>query len=324
MIWTDADRVDRGVILDYSLDLAYGTGEDPEDDFELTPLDGTRLSEGCLWYVDGTSWGGVVDSCSFDTSGAGSLAYRGRSWQGVLAGKVVCPPPGSEHYRMEGEANAAIAALISSVGLSGVATVPSGDSGVTLGHDLDRFCTAWDGLSDACREAGARPELRFSGGMLVVTAVLRRTWGSEADSDLLDLSGERDWRPVNHLVCAGEGEGGERSVVHLYADAAGAVSRTQTLTGLDERAELYEYTSADEGDLVENGTKRLSEYQGQGEFEVTVTDGSLDMEVGDVAVGRASELGIVVEAEITKKIVRATGLTAAVSYEAGRVAARRG
>lgn len=112
--------------------------------------------------------------------------------------------------------------------------------------------------------------------------------------------------------------------MHLYADADGAISRTQTLTGLDERAELYEYTSADEDDLVENGTKRLKEYQGQGEVEVTVTDGSLDMEVGDVAVGRASALGIVVEAEITKKIVRATGLTVAVSYEAGRASARRG
>ena len=48
------------------------------------------------------------------------------------------------------------------------------------------------------------------------------------------------------------------------------------------------------------------------------------MEVGDVAVGRASALGIVVEAEITKKIVRATGLTVAVSHEAGRASARRG
>lgn len=324
MIWTDADGVDQGVITDYDLDLAYGIGDDPENDFELVPLDGTRLSDGCLWYVDGTPWGGVVDRCGFDTSGAGRLAYRGRSWQGVLAGKVVCPPAGSEHYRMEGEANAAIAALLDHVGLSGAATVPAGGSGVTLGHDLDRFCTAWEGIVDACREAGARPELRLERGTIVVTAVPRRTWGSEVDSDILDLSGEREWRPVNHLVCAGEGEGGERAVVHLYADAEGRVSRSQSLFGLDERAELYEYTSADEDALVENGTKRLSDYQGQGELDVTVTEGSLDMEVGDVAVGRASALGIVVEAEITKKIVRATGLTVAVSHEAGRASARRG
>lgn len=324
MIWTDAEGVDQGVILDYELDLAYGSGDDPENDFELTPLDGTRLEGGCLWYVDGTPWGGVVDSCSFDTSGAGSVSYRGRSWQGVLAGKVVCPPAGAEHYRMEGEANAAIAALLAHVGLSGLATVPAGGSGVELGRDLDRFCTAWDGLVDACREAGARPELRFERGALVVTAVPRRTWGSEVDSDLLDLSGEREWRPVNHLVCAGEGEGGERAVVHLYADASGAVSRTQALFGIDERAELYEYTSADEEALVENGTKRLADYQGQGELDVTVRDGSAGMEVGDVAVGRASALGLVVEAEVTKKIVRATGLTVAVSHEAGRASARRG
>lgn len=324
MIWTDAEGVDQGAMLDYELDLAYGSGDDPENDFELTPLDGTRLSEGCLWHVDGTPWGGVVDSCPFDTSGAGSVSYRGRSWQGVLAGKVVCPPAGSEHYRMEGEANSAIAALLAHVGLSGFATVPAVASGVELGHDLDRFCTAWDGLVDACREAGARPELRFERGMLVVTAVPRRTWGSEVDSDLLDLSGEREWRPVNHLVCAGEGEGGERAVAHLYADASGAVSRTQALFGLDERAELYEYTSADEEALVENGTKRLADYQGQGELDVTVRDGSAGMEVGDVAVGRASALGLVVEAEVTKKIVRATGLTVAVSHEAGRASARRG
>lgn len=323
MIWTDADGVDQGALLDYELDLAYGIGDDPENDFSLTPMDGTRLSEGCLWYVDGTPWGGVVDDCKFDTS-TGLVSYHGRSLQGVLDGLVVCPPAGSEHYRMEGEANDAIAALLAHVGLSGAATVPAGGSGVTLGHDLDRFCTAWEGLVDACREAGARPELRLERGTIVVTAVPRRTWGSEVDSDLLDLSGTREWRPVNHLVCAGEGEGGERAVVHLYADAEGRVSRSQSLFGLDERAELYDYTSADEGELVERGTERLSDKQGDGEVEVTVKDGSLDMEVGDVAVGRASSLGLVVEAEVAKKIVRATGLTVAVSHEAGRASARRG
>lgn len=323
MIWTDADGVDQGAMLDYELDLAYGIGDDPENDFELTPMDGTRLSSGCLWYVDGRPWGGVVDECDFDTAD-GRVTYRGRSLQGVLDGLVVCPPEGSEHYRMEGEANRAIGELLSHVGLSGAARAAEGDSGVTLGHDLDRFCTAWKGLLDACREAGARPELRVERGAIVVGAVPRRTWGSEVDSDLLKLSGTRAWRPLNHLVCAGEGEGGERAVVHLYADAQGRVSRSQSLFGLAERADLYDYTSADEAELEERGTERLLDEQGEGEVEVTVRDGSLDMEVGDLAVGRASSLGLVVSAEVTKKVVRATGPAVAVSHEAGRASARRG
>lgn len=316
VVVTDADRRDVAAVEDFELDLAYGVGDDAENDFELTLGDGTRLEKGCLAYVDGTPWGGIVDRTDFDTS-TGSITYGGRTWQGILAGKVVRPPAGSEHYRMVGDANAAIAALIGDVGLADFATVPAGDSGIELSYDLERFCDAWTGLMDALASAGARPSLHFSDGRLVVSAVASATWGDEVDSDLLDFSGERDWLPVNHLVCAGEGQGGERALVDLYADASGAVSRVQSLFGLEERAELYSFTSADEDQLVEDGTKRLTEYQAQGELQVDISDGSLDMEVGDLVVGRERSLGLTVGARIVKKVVIATGAGATVSHEAG-------
>lgn len=321
IIVTDAERRDVAAVENFELDLAYGIGENPENDFELRLLDGTRLTEGCLAYIDGTPWGGVVDRMTFDTD-SGDVAYAGRTWQGVLAGKVVKPPSGSEHYRMEGEAHAAIAALISHVGLGDFATVPAEPSGFQLASDLDRFCTAWDGLVDALGAAGARPGLRYEGGRLVVSAVPSATWGDAVDSDVIDFSGERDWLPVNHLVCAGEGQGGERVAVDLYADASGEVSRIQSLFGLDERAELYSFSSADESQLVEDGTKRLLSYQAQGELAVDVPDGTLDMEVGDRVVGREQSLGVTVEATIIKKVVSATGAGATVSHEAGGAAGR--
>ena len=68
-------------------------------------------------------------------------------------------------------------------------------------------------------------------------------------------------RGINHLICLGKGELTDRLVLHLYVQADGSISTTKYYTGADERAAVYDYSSADdETTLRTNGEKRLKEF----------------------------------------------------------------
>ena len=78
--------------------------------------------------------------------------------------------------------------------------------------------------------------------------------------------------------------------MHFYADAAGNVSHTQSLFGVDEISALYDYSNADEEKLEEEGKKKLKEYQTQGSVEVEAHD-DIDVDVGDVISARDNAHG---------------------------------
>ena len=314
LIVTDAGGLDLASLTAYDLDLAYGSDE---NDFELSPGDGApRLSAGSRVYMDGTPYGGVVDRVASRSSGGPSpVVYSGRTWSGILAGKIVVPPAGSDYYEWDGEANGLIRDLVERLGLQGLFTAPTSDSGISVSYRFERFCDAWSGLRAALLSSGAAPRFSARSGGVDVWAAACSHWGDEVDSDLVDFDIERDYRPVNHLVCAGSGELSERAVVHFYADEDGEVSGVQTLFGADERAALYDYSNADEDKLEEEGPKKLREYQTQGTVRVTVREGGPDMEVGDTVTGRDNRAGLTVTASVKKKIVKVSRGALSVNYE---------
>ncbi|MFR5827828.1 MAG: Gp37-like protein [Adlercreutzia equolifaciens] len=116
--------------------------------------------------------------------------------------------------------------------------------------------------------------------------------GRYVDDDLLDLDILRQWRCTNHLVCLGVGELAARTVVHLYADAAGNVGKTQTLFGADEITEKYDYSNAEAAELEEKGAEKLREMQTEGRVGVTVKDDAVTLHLGDVVHGRDNALGV--------------------------------
>ena len=66
LIYTDSSRKDLGVLQGYKLDEAFGKDE---NDFEITTdLINTRLQEDYFIYIEGTEYGGIIDSVAPDTS----------------------------------------------------------------------------------------------------------------------------------------------------------------------------------------------------------------------------------------------------------------
>ena len=309
----DPERGDLRELLDFELDLAFGSDENA---FELTCAEGLAPAEGQVVFVDATEYGGVVDETSYDAGrdATGTVTCKGRTWHGVLAGKRLLPDEGSARLSVSGKAGEVLASLVERMGLSGLFSAASDDTAVS--YTFERFCDGYSGLKALAKANGRKVAMRRRGGKVELSLPPVVDYASKVDSDLLDFTLTSVHRCVNHLVCAGTGELEDRAVVHFYADAAGNVSHAQSLFGVDEIAALYDYSNADEEKLEEEGRKKLQEYQTQGSVEVEAHD-DIDVDVGDVISARDNSHGCTVTATVAKKIVKVSRGVATFSYEVG-------
>lgn len=322
LIATDASHRDLLAIRDCTLDLAFG---EDENDFELAVHDSdVRLEAGAFVYVDGTEYGGIIDSTGGSLeSNVPTVTYEGRTWHGLLASRIIQPSSGQDYWTVSGDATDCVQKVIDRIGLGEVMTTsPARASGLTVsGYKFDRYTDAYAGLKRMLESCGGKLCMAYDSGMLRLSALPVATYGG-VDSDLIDYSYDRDWHPVNHLICLGTGEGRDRTVVHLYADRSGAVSETQSLTGLDEVQAVYDYSNADRAELVEKGREKLEALQVQGGVDVRIHDG-LDLDIGDLVASHDRLSGIDVTAQVTKKIVKLAHGVLTVSYECGTAGTSR-
>lgn len=316
-----AERVDVCVLRGCKLDLEFGdTGA---NDFELTvDVDsGQRVDLGGYVYVEGTEYGGVVDGSETDPDNR-TIAYKGRSWHGILAGKVVCPPSGQSHRTVTGEANALLLQLLSLLGLTDVMTASTADSGIEVsGFSFDRYCDGYTGARKMLASAGGRLAIAYDSelGKAVLSAVPATSRTVGPDSNDASVTVTRVHRCTNHLISLGSGEGAQRIVRHDYADASGAVSQVQTLFGVDEITEVYDYSTADAKQLAESAPERLAGLQKAGSFDAEL-DGDCDYMIDDVVPGVDIDTGATVLVPVAAKIVTVTDTSISVECKAGDLA----
>ena len=299
---------------DFSLDLAYG---DDENDFELSAVAGPALSQGMRWCVDGTPYGGIVDTVGISSTSDGvtALSYKGRDVHGVMAAKVIEPDAGQAYLTVSGEANAVIGQMLSRLSVDSWLRASGDESGIQVsGYRFNRYVDLWTGLRMMLSSVSARLAVAFEDGSPVLSAVPSDTYG-DVPSELVDFDAERTYRAVNHLIGLGTGELAAREVAHWYADASGAVSQTQTLFGLDEVAATYDLSSESD-DLSGRTRAKLQDYQGQGTFEVDLPDGT-GLDVGDRVAASDAVTGLSVTAEVVKVVVKVSAGTPTISYETG-------
>lgn len=300
-------------IEEFELDIAFGSDENA---LKLEARAGEAPEEGQFVFIDGTEYGGVIDQARYEAGreASGSILCRGRTWHGILAGKRLLPDSGNGYLSVSGKAGDVLASLIERMGLSGLFSAASDDTSVS--YTFDRFVDGYSGLKAMANANGRKVAMRRKGGKVEISLPPAVDYANKVDSDLLDFTLTSVYRCVNHLVCAGTGELENRAVVHFYADAAGNVSHTQSLFGVDEISALYDYSNADEEKLEEEGRKKLQEYQTQGSVEVEAHD-DIDVDVGDVISARDNAHGRTVSAAVAKKIVKVSRGVATYSYEVG-------
>ena len=313
LIHEDSNHTMLGTLERYELDLAFGSDE---NDFECT----MAISDHCCStgdylamtdVVDGhikyTEYGGRIDGVSVDT-GNETVTYSGRTWHGILAKKILCPDAGQDYLVLSGDANEVLAFLIQRIGLKDLFEASDHKAGITIkSYQMDRYIDAYTGIRKMLKCAGAKLAMYYCDGKvhLSVVPLVDYSQDEEWDSDQMNFQISSNERPVNHLICLGKGDLSERMVRHLYMDAQGNISRTQTFTGVDEVTETYDYSSVEsEDELISGGTQRLQETYAAANTLETDFESNAEYDIGDVVGARETITGVTVKRDIVKKILK--------------------
>lgn len=318
LIYMNSSREDVGVLMDYELDLAFGADE---NNFECRIQSGSHCCEsGFFLYMDGTEYGGIIDGVESDTASK-EVIYSGRTWHGILNSKVIQPDAGEDYLILSGEANAIIAELLSRLSLTDLFEASSDDSGMTISnYQMNRYIMGYAGICKMLSVVGGRLAFSFANGKVVLSAVAIHDYSTdeEFDSDQMDFHVKQKQKTVNHLVCLGSGDLAERTVIHLYADTEGNISKTQTQFGLDEYAAVYDYGNAESEEELENsGIEKLTEMWEPTELSIDFDVDTDLYAVGDIVGAIDNITGISVSASITKKIVTIKNGQTTISYKVG-------
>lgn len=322
LIYAKPDKTEVGVIQGFSLDLAFGYDE---NNFELTlPLSKNILAEGLLVYIDGTEYGGVVDSIKTDTK-ANTVIYKGRTWHGILENRIIEPPSGQDYRTVYGDANAVVWSVVNALGLGDIFERDTTSSGIQVASSsapfrFDRYVPAYTALRMMLSQHSAKLRMRIDrkNGKVKIGATRAIDWSynEPISSDKSDFEIESNKRPVNHLICGGSGELRNREIIHLYADARGNISQRKTFSGIDEVAEFYDYNNATSEELLKSGTERLGDYQVSDSVKLTISP-DYDYEIGDIVTATDQRTGQSATTVISKIIVSATEDEIQITYDVG-------
>lgn len=265
----------------------------------------TDLVQGSLVYVPESEYGGIIKSINskIETDGQRYVYYSGPSWSGRLQERIVKPPSGQDHYTMDGEANDELNRLMKYLDLDYLFEAPDVDSGIELDIDIDRFADGYSALRKVATAYDCRLSMVYSNvsKKVAIQLIKREVHGNTSDSSPISVTVDK---PVNHLICAGQGELQDRVVIDLYIGADGSIQNTPYYTGADSIEALYENTSADADKLNEEGAKKLQDLQNVNQVNISVDDSSEDLyPLDDVISGIDPVTGIQASSTIAKKVV---------------------
>lgn len=323
VILTDAAHKDIAAIDDSTLDLAFGSDE---NNFEFSFIDtcdaASRFTAGSFCYIDGTEYGGVVDSITtMKTHDGTMLSYTGRSWHGVLAEQVLQPDAGADYLTVNGTVQQVLQSCFDRIHLNNLFIADSNTTSIK--DQFDRYTNAWNGIRKMLRASSLKLVLNYHDGKVHASTAPIEAYSDVVDSDIMDFTATRDWRPVNHLIGLGTGELRNRVVSHWYADSSGTVSQTQTLTGIDEVCEVYDYSNAASDELAKATQEKLQDLQSRGSVDVTINS-TVTLDLDDVVTASDRVTGLTVTAQVTKKIVKISDGIMSVDYEVGKSSSTSG
>lgn len=317
LIYTDERRQDVGVLKDYTFDLAFGSDE---NDFELT-LDAKNhcCTPDCLLYIENTEYGGIVDGLGVVTND-NNLSYKGRTWHGVLASKIIAP------RTVSGEANEVLGALLEDLGLTNLFVASNEESGLMIeSYSFKQYVDAYSGIKKMLESVNGKMKFLFSGGMVAVSALRAVDYSKDEqfDSEQVEMSIEKTFNTVNHLICVEKQDAEDKKglpTVHLYKDTDGTFKQSETplVSGIQEISRIYEYSSEDDlKKLIAGESDKLKEYLSTDKIQMDFSADENTYDVGDIVGAKESITGIVASEKITKKIVTIREGEVNIQYKVG-------
>lgn len=313
LIYTDKNGIDVDMLPTYKLDMAYGRDE---NNFEVTiAIEDHCCEPECRIYMgdsdDGknqwTEIGGIIDAIKLNTE-SGDITYSGRTWHGIMEGKVLCPDAGQDYLILSGEANTVLDMLIKRMNLEDMFEVSDVDSGIIItSYQMDRYVAGYTGIRKMLKNANAKLKMHYKEGKVEMQAIplIDYSKDEEWDSTQISATVSKNDIPVNHIICLGKGELKERKVIHLYQDSRGNISKTQSYFGIQEITDIYDNANTEsEQELEEKGREKLEDaYAAANSMEVTFKSNEI-YDIGDYVGTTERYTGIKIREEITKKIIK--------------------
>ena len=305
-----------------SIIVADANGEEVRDllfteyDFEVGDFENSYLitcnspewetiADGSRLYIPQTEYGGLFKRLEVDTK-KGTVSAGGYTWRGMLQNKIIIPPTGQDYATDSGEINSIIGARVSAA-FPNLFVGSSTPTGVTVNYRYNRYVSLYDGLKAMLKSVGYKMQISYDQetAKVIVEAVPIVDYSNQIEysSDMnADYTMNMEATGVNHLICLGQGELRDRTVVHLYVDANGNISQTQTFFGVDEIVSVYDYAGATRDDLIQSGTEQLAQEVNKNTFKIEL-ESEKDVAIGDVVGGRDYITGMRMTAPITTKVV---------------------
>ena len=315
LIYTDANRIDKGVLTAYAFDLSFGADE---NDFQITlGANEPVLLDGSFAYIENTEYGGVIDGIKASTN-SNTVTHKGRTWHGILNSKIIEPDDGEAYLIVSGDANELLSMLIDRLGLTYLFVAAEGSSGINISkYQFHRYCKGYDGIRDMLGDNGAKLKIEWVNRAVRLSAVPVVDYtDAPADSDTASLIVEKYSKKVNHLICLGQGNLTEREVIHLYVDQFGNIGDKQYYFGLDEIAESYENTNSE--DLRKDGISYLKSLRNNDKAEISLREANtIPYDIGDIVGASEIRTGIAVEAIVTQKIIKIKNGVISTEYKTG-------
>lgn len=232
MIYADKNRIDQGILQDYSFDEEYGKGEKDTNTFECKiqrynpSLQGDNpITQDFILYVEFTEYGGVIDRIESDTK-SGEVTFLGRTWHGVLNSFVIEPPAGTIYKTYSGPASSILNEMIHDAGVEDLFVVDADDAedtGLNL-LTIPQFAVRYERLYDAMirmlETCDGKLKCYYYNGKVHIAAVPSVNYAvmEEFDQSQVPFKVGKTYNNINHMICLGQGNGEKRAVIHLFCD----------------------------------------------------------------------------------------------------------
>ena len=179
----------------------------------------------------------------------------GRTWHGILNSKILEPDANMDYLTVTGDANTVLNTLVNRMGLSSLFKVPNNPSVININYKMNRYIEGYTGICKMLKAHNAKLSIAFNNGYIELSAVRLVDYSQDEqfDTDQFDFTIQKNSNHINHVICLGKGELADREVIHVYADAQGNISTTQSLTGLKEITAIYDNSNAESSEELKQG-----------------------------------------------------------------------